>query len=68
MPGADGVVLEGNPSDAVCAWAAEAGVDLLIVAPHHGAFARAVHGEFAGRVTYAAPCPVLMVRRASAEG
>jgi nucleotide-binding universal stress UspA family protein len=68
IPGADGVVLEGNPSDAVCAWAAEAGVDLLVVAPHHGAFARAVHGEFAGRVTYAAPCPVLMVRRAPAEG
>lgn len=66
IPGADGVVLEGNPPEAVCTWAAEAGIDLLIVAPHHGAFARAVHGEFAGRLTYSAPCPVLIVRRPAA--
>ena len=68
VPGATGVLLDGNPSKAVCRWAAQAGVDLLIVAPHHGAFDRAVHGDFAGDVAYRAPCPVLIVRPSPAPG
>lgn len=61
-PGATGVLLEGDPADAVCEWAARAGADLLIVARHRGAMARALHGSFAGRVAEQAPCPVLVLR------
>lgn len=61
---ATGVVLEGHPPEAVCDWAVREGIDLLVVAPHRGAFERAVHGEFAGEVVYRAPCPVLVVRPA----
>ena len=57
-----GVLLDGHPPDAVCEWAEEAGVGLLLVAPHRGAIDRAIHGEFAGDVVYGAPCPVLIVR------
>lgn len=64
VPGATGVLLDGPPAKAVCRWAAQAGVDLLVVAPHHGAFDRAIHGEFAGDLVYRAPCPVLIVRPA----
>lgn len=56
------VLLGGPPADAVCDWAEVVDADLLIVAPHHGAFDRAVHGEFAGELVYRAPCPVLIVR------
>lgn len=64
ITGATGVVLEGHPTDAVSEWAARADADLLIVAPHRGAFERALHGEFAGDLAYSAPCPVLIVRPA----
>ena len=60
--GAKAVLLEGDPADAVCDWAARAGADLLIVARHRGAIARALHGSFAGRVAEHAPCPVLVLR------
>ena len=61
---AETVVLQGHPTDAVSEWAARAGADLLIVAAHHGAVSRALHGEFAGDLVYAAPCPVLALRPA----
>ena len=62
IPGAEGVLLEGDPADAVCEWAARAGADLLIVARHRGPLARALRGSFAGRVAEHAPCPVLVLR------
>jgi nucleotide-binding universal stress UspA family protein len=60
-PGATGVLLDGDPAEAVCAWAAGAGADLLIATPHHGAIDRAIHGGFAAHLAYHAPCPVLIV-------
>lgn len=64
--GASGIVLEGGePGRAVCDWAAESGVDLLIVAPHRGVVDRILHGSFAAHLTYHAPCPVLMLRHDS---
>lgn len=60
-PGATGALLEGDPAEAVCAWAREAAADLLIATPRHGPIDRAIHGGFAGRVAYRAPCPVLIV-------
>lgn len=62
VEGATPVLLEGDPAEAVCAWADEAGADLLIVARHRGRVARALHGTFAGRVAENAPCPVLVLR------
>lgn len=61
-PGATGVLLEGDPVEEVCAWAAREGADLLIVARHRGTLARALHGSFASRVAEHAPCPVLVLR------
>ena len=62
---AGGVVLDGEPGPAVCAWAESSGVDLLIAAPHRGVVDRILHGSFAAHLTYHAHCPVLMVRPAS---
>lgn len=62
VPGAMSALLEGDPAEAVCAWAREAGADLLIVARHRGPLSRALHGSFAGRVASGAPCPVLVLR------
>lgn len=62
IPGAAAVLLEGDPVDAVCDWAAGAGADLLIVARHRGPIARVLHGTFAGGVAQRAPCPVLVLR------
>ncbi len=55
-------LLGGPRVDAVCEWAEVADADLLICAPHHGGFARALHGEFAGDLIYRASCPVLVLR------
>lgn len=62
IPGAGAVLLEGDPAEAVCAWAEGAGADLLVVARHRGPVSRALHGTFAGRVAEHAPCPVLVLR------
>ena len=62
VPGATGVLLEGDPARAICAWAAESRADLLVVAPHRGALDRAAHGSLARAVALHAPCPVLVLR------
>ena len=62
VPGATAVLLEGDPAEAVCEWAARTGAGLLIVARRRGTVARALHGSFAGRVAQHAPCPVLVLR------
>lgn len=62
VTGSTGVLLEGHPADEVCGWAEREAIDLLVIAPHRGAFDRALHGEFAGEIIYRSPCPVLIVR------
>lgn len=62
VPGARGVLLEGDPARAICSWAAESRAGLLIVAPHRGTLERAVHGSLARALALHAPCPVLVLR------
>lgn len=63
--GATPVLLEGlHAGEAVCAWARDAGCDLLVAASHRGLLARAVLGSFAAYAAYNAPCSVLLVRPA----
>ena len=60
-PGATAVVLDGYPPRAVCRWAADNGVDLIVAAAHRGVVERTLLGGFASYVAYHAPCPVLLV-------
>jgi nucleotide-binding universal stress UspA family protein len=62
VPGARTVVLDGYPPRAVCRWAAETGVDLIVAAAHRGVVERTLLGGFAAYVAYHAPCPVLLTR------
>ena len=62
IDGADSVLLSGHAASAACAWAREAGVDLLVAGAHRGRLARLALGSFASYVAYHAPCPVLLVR------
>jgi nucleotide-binding universal stress UspA family protein len=66
-PGAEPVLLEAgdhdSAADAVCDWARQAGVDLLVAAAHRGAIERALSlvGSFSQHLAHHAPCPVLLV-------
>ncbi len=62
VPGATWVVLDGYPPRAVCGWAADNGVELIVAAAHRGVVERTLLGGFAAYVAYHAPCPVLLVR------
>ena len=62
VPGAEPVYLTGHPPAAVCAWAEEAGPDLLVAASSKGALKRVILGSFAAYIATHAPCPVLLVR------
>lgn len=68
VPGAEAVLLEGSPGPEICRWAAEAGVDLLVCARHHGALGSVVLGSVARHLVDHAPCPVLVVRQNAADG
>jgi nucleotide-binding universal stress UspA family protein len=59
---ADSDLLSGHAGSAACAWANQAGVDLLVAGAHRGWLARLALRSFAGYVAYHAPCPVLLVR------
>lgn len=59
--GAEAVLLEGNPAQEACDWAAETGCDLMVVATHRGLMERSLLGSFAGHMAHNAPCPVLLV-------
>ena len=59
--GAEAVLLEGHPASTACAWAREAGCDLLVAARHRGLMERALLGSFASYLAHHAPCPVLLV-------
>lgn len=62
IPGATAVLLDGYPPVAVCDWAADNGVDLLMAASHRGLVERVLLGSFAGYLVHHAPCAVLLVR------
>lgn len=64
MPIAEPVVLTnlGRPAGAVCSWAEEGQVDLLVASAHRGVSERILLGSFAGHLVHHAPCPVLLVR------
>lgn len=61
-PGADIVLLEGYPAAAVCDWAAQADVDLIVASSSRGIFDRVLLGSFAGYLSRHAPCSVLLTR------
>lgn len=60
--GGEPVLLEGQPPSTACAWAREAGCDLIVAAGHSGALERAVLGSFASYLAHHAPCAVLLTR------
>ena len=62
VPGARPVFLEGAAGPAICAWTAEAGVDLLVVGAHHGRVESLLLGSVSSHLVNHAPCPVLVVR------
>ena len=62
VPGARAVFLEGSAGPAICDWAEEAGVDLLVVGAHHGRVQSLLLGSVSGHLVNHAPCPVLVVR------
>lgn len=62
VPGAVPVVLQGNPADAVCLWAEENGVDLLVAGAERGKIERLLLGSFALHLSKHAPCDVLLAR------
>lgn len=62
IPGAQPHVLEGHPPEAVCAWAAENGVDLLVAGAERGRVERLLLGSFALHLARHAPCDILLAR------
>jgi universal stress protein E len=66
--GEEPVLLEGDPAGAVCDWARETDVDLLVAAAHRTRLERVLLGSFAGHLAHHAPCTVLLVRPARTAG
>ena len=64
IPEAECVLLDGYPPAAVCSWAEDAGVDLLVGASHRGLFERVLLGSFAAYLVRHSPCSVLLTRPA----
>ena len=64
--GEERVLLGGYPAESVCEFAEDEGIDLLVVGAHRGR-GRLALGSFASYVGHHAPCPVLIVRPASAR-
>lgn len=67
IPGAQPVLLDPSDSDsapdAVCEWAVDTGVKIIVTAAHRGTLSRAVRmvGSFSGHLGRHAPCPVLLL-------
>jgi nucleotide-binding universal stress UspA family protein len=61
-PGAEAVLLWGDPATCVQEWARESHCDLLVAAAHGGPVERAVLGSFSRHLAHHAPCPVLFTR------
>jgi nucleotide-binding universal stress UspA family protein len=69
VPGAEPVFLTAlDPAGAACGWAQQAGVDLLVVAPHSNVLERLLLGSFAAHLVRHAPCPVLLARPSATAG
>jgi nucleotide-binding universal stress UspA family protein len=65
--GAEPVILRGVPGHAICGWARDADVDLLVVASRHpGRWGMSVLGAVTRHVVDHAPCAVLVVRHGEA--
>lgn len=62
IPGAEPHVLEGHPPEAVCVWAGENAVDLLIAGAERGRVERLLLGSFALHLARHAPCDILLAR------
>lgn len=62
IPDSTSVLLEGYPPVAVCDWAGENGVSVLVAASHRGLVERVLLGSFAGYLVRHAPCDVLLTR------
>jgi hypothetical protein len=62
IPDAVPVVIQGNPADAVCLWAEENDVDLLVAGAERGKIERLLLGSFALHLSKHAPCDVLLAR------
>ncbi len=64
VPGADAVLLEGDPPSAVVEWARDEHPDLIVAASSRGFIERLLLGSFATHLARHAPCSVLLVRPA----
>jgi len=62
IPGAQPQVLEGHPPDAVCQWAEENDVDLLVAGAERGRVERLLLGSFALHLARHAPCDIMLAR------
>jgi universal stress protein A len=57
----EAVLLDGHPASTACAWAADAGVNVMVAATHRGLVERALLGSFASHLAHRAPCSVFLV-------
>lgn len=57
------MLTSGAPAEAACDWAAEAAVDLMVVAAAKRGLERPVLGSFSSHLARHAPCPVLVLPR-----
>ena len=62
IPGAQPQVLEGHPPEAVCQWAADNDVDLLVAGAERGRVERLLLGSFALHLARHAPCDIMLAR------
>jgi nucleotide-binding universal stress UspA family protein len=61
LPGAEVVVLEGNPGDAICAYAEEIGAKAIVMGSRgRGGVRRALLGSVSDHIVRNAPCPVVV--------
>ena len=64
----DVLVEHGSPGERICSTAADHGIELIILGSHErGAFGRFMHGSVSDYCVHHAPCPVLVVRHATAK-
>jgi len=68
VPEGEGVLLDGHPSAAVCSWAQDTGVDLIVAASHRGLVERVLLGSFAAYLVRHSPCSVLLTRPVGMTG
>jgi nucleotide-binding universal stress UspA family protein len=66
---AHGEVLDGDPGEAICRYAAEGGFDTIVVGSHGaGLMRRLLVGSVSHHVLHHAPCPVLVVHLDDEDG